>query len=295
MSPTAFRPLTPLDYLERSAYVFREKIAVVDGDVRRTYPQLRDRVYRLAAALQSLGIRDGERVAVMSPNSSAILEAHFAVPLAGGVLCALNIRLTVPEIDYILGHCGASILIYDSDFDEFVRELKPKMRCIRVPDAYEALIAAADPQSLDRREVDEDDTISINYTSGTTGRPKGVMYTVSRRVRERASRDFPCEHASGERVSVDVAHVPLQRVDISVRGDCRGRDACVLAQGRSEEDSRADRDGTSDAHVRRPDRLDHAGQRSRRRNRSRTRFTSRPPARRRRRRSSNRWKRWARR
>ena len=141
------RPLTPLDYLERSAYVFREKIAVVDGDVRRTYPQLRDRVHRLAAALQSLGIRDGERVAVMSPNTSAILKAHFAVPLAGGVLCALNIRLTVPEIDYILGHCGASILIYDADFDEFVRELKPKMRCIRVPDAYEALIAAADPKA----------------------------------------------------------------------------------------------------------------------------------------------------
>jgi fatty-acyl-CoA synthase len=171
------RPLTPLDYLERSAYVFREKIAVVDGDVRRTYPQLRDRVHRLAAALQVIGIREGERVAVMSPNTSALLEAHFAVPMAGGVLCALNIRLTVSEIDYILEHCGASVLIYDADFDDFVRELKPKMRCIRVPDAYEALIAEADPQSLERREVDEDATISINYTSGTTGRPKGVMYT----------------------------------------------------------------------------------------------------------------------
>ena len=171
------RPLTPLDYLERSAYVFRERIAVVDGDVRRTYPQVRDRVYRLAAALQSLGIREGEHVAVLSPNTSAILEAHFAVPLAGGVLCALNTRLTVPEIDYILGHCGASVLIYDADFDEFVRELKPRARCIRVPDAYEALLASAHPERLERREIDEDATISINYTSGTTGRPKGVMYT----------------------------------------------------------------------------------------------------------------------
>jgi fatty-acyl-CoA synthase len=171
------RPLTPLDYLERSAYVFREKTAVVDGDVRRTYPQLRDRVYRLAAALQEMGIGDGERVAVLSPNASAILESHFAVPLAGGVLCALNIRLTVDEIDYILDHCGASVLIYDSDFDEFVRELRPKAHCIRVPDAYERLIAGADPARLERHEPDEDDTISINYTSGTTGRPKGVMYT----------------------------------------------------------------------------------------------------------------------
>jgi fatty-acyl-CoA synthase len=171
------RPLTPLDYLERSAYVFREKIAVVDGDVRRTYPQLRDRVHRLAAALQALGIRDGERVAVLSPNTSAILEAHFAVPLAGGVLCALNTRLMVSEIDYILGHCSASILIYDADFDEFVRELKPTIRCIRVQDEYETLLAQADVAKLERREIDEDATISINYTSGTTGRPKGVMYT----------------------------------------------------------------------------------------------------------------------
>ncbi|HTX04153.1 MAG TPA: acyl--CoA ligase family protein [Candidatus Acidoferrales bacterium] len=187
------RPLTPLDYLERSAYIFREKIAVVDGDVRRTYPQLRDRVQRLATALQDLGVRDGERVAVMSPNSSAILESHFGVPMAGGILCALNIRLTVGEIDYILGHCGASVLIYDADFDEFVRELKPKARCIRVAhqrpngavvhaenakhDDYETLLAKADASKLERREIDEDATISINYTSGTTGRPKGVMYT----------------------------------------------------------------------------------------------------------------------
>src|SRR5579875_75238 len=187
------RPLTPLDYLERAAYVFREKTAVVDGDARRTYPQFRERVYRLAAALQALGVRDGERVAIMAPNSSSILEAHFGVPLAGGVLCALNIRLKVEEIDYILGHCGASIFIYDADFDEFVRELKPKARCIRVApqdgdtepvhpqngahDDYERLLARADLATLEKREPDEDATLSINYTSGTTGRPKGVMYT----------------------------------------------------------------------------------------------------------------------
>ncbi|MBV8152040.1 MAG: long-chain-fatty-acid--CoA ligase [Candidatus Eremiobacteraeota bacterium] len=188
------RPLTPLDYLERSAYVFREKIAVVDGNVRRTYPQLRDRVRRLATALQRLGMGEGERVAVLAPNASAILESHFAVPLAGGVLCALNVRLTVEEIDYILGHCGASVLIYDADFDAFVRELKPKAHCIRAigagsgqgaaadpfnaaHDDYDALLAAADLSDLEPREPDEDATLSINYTSGTTGRPKGVMYT----------------------------------------------------------------------------------------------------------------------
>jgi len=192
-SAVHLRPLTPLDYLERSAYVFREKVAVIDGVARRTYPQLRDRVYRLAASLQAIGIRNGERVAVLAPNSSAILEAHFGVPLAGGVLCALNIRLSVPEIDYILGHCGASLLIYDADFDAFVRELRPKVRCVRVAaeredrstvhfsnlshDDYETLLAGGERAALDKPEPDEDATLSINYTSGTTGRPKGVMYT----------------------------------------------------------------------------------------------------------------------
>jgi fatty-acyl-CoA synthase len=182
------RPLTPLDYLERSAYVFREKVAVVDGEIRRTYPQVRDRVYRLAAALQQMGVADGERVAVLAPNTSSILEAHFAIPLAGGIICALNIRLTPAEIDYILGHCGASILIYDAEFDEFVKSLSPKIRCIRVApsggngrvsghDDYESVLASADPARVRKRETDEDATIAINYTSGTTGRPKGVMYT----------------------------------------------------------------------------------------------------------------------
>ena len=182
------RPLTPLDYLERAAYVFREKTAVVDGDARRTYPQLYERVYRLATVLQEMGVKSGERVAVLTPNTSAILEAHFAIPLAGGVICALNIRLTPEEIDYILGHCGARILIYDAEFDDFVQKLTTKLECVRVAPAqgpkrvaghadYETLLVLADQTRLEKHEPGEDDTIAINYTSGTTGRPKGVMYT----------------------------------------------------------------------------------------------------------------------
>jgi fatty-acyl-CoA synthase len=182
------RPLTPLDYLERAAYVFREKIAVVDGDARRTYPQLYERVYRLAAVLQEMGVKSGERVAVLTPNTSAILEAHFAIPLAGGIICALNIRLTPEEIDYILGHCGARILIYDAEFDDFVQRLTTKLECVRVAPAqgtkrvaghadYETLLVLADQSRLEKHKPGEDDTIAINYTSGTTGRPKGVMYT----------------------------------------------------------------------------------------------------------------------
>jgi fatty-acyl-CoA synthase len=173
------RALDPCDFLERSAAIFRDKIALIDGDVRRTYPELLDRVRRLAAALQARGIRDGQRVAVLAPNVACALEATLAVPLAGGVLCMLNTRLSPGEIDYIIDHCGAELLIYDAELAGLVERLTARVATIRSGDGgtYDDLLAAADPATLVRREVDEDDTISINYTSGTTGKPKGVMYT----------------------------------------------------------------------------------------------------------------------
>jgi fatty-acyl-CoA synthase len=175
--------LDPFAFLERSAAIYREKVAVIDGDLRYTYVELLDRVRRLAAALQSAGIRDGARVAVLSPNARMPLEATFAIPLAGGILCAMNTRLAPAEIDYMLGHCEASLLLYDADLDELVGELQGAVPKIRFGGAlgdasdYEALLAAADPAALVPNRPNEDDTISINYTSGTTGRPKGVMYT----------------------------------------------------------------------------------------------------------------------
>jgi fatty-acyl-CoA synthase len=173
------RALDPFDFLERSAAVFRKKVAVIDGDVQRTYPELLDRVERLAAALQARGITSGERVAVLAPNVSCALEAAYAVPRAGGILCALNTRLSADEIDYILGHCGASLLIYHADCAPLVERLTTRVPLLRAGDGgdYEAVLAATDRTALVPREVAEDDTFSINYTSGTTGRPKGVMYT----------------------------------------------------------------------------------------------------------------------
>jgi fatty-acyl-CoA synthase len=188
--PTAavhLRALDPFDFLERSAYVYPEKIAVVDGEARRTYPQFLERVNRLAAALQAMGIRSGERVAVLAPNTSMVLEATFAVPRANGVLVALNTRLAPDEIDYILGHCGASLLLHDHELDGLVERLATAIPRVRVAAPgetmrerafdYERVLAEADVSALVPREVAEDDTISINYTSGTTGKPKGVMYT----------------------------------------------------------------------------------------------------------------------
>ena len=181
------RALDPFDFLERSAFVYPEKIAVIDGTARRTYPQFLERVNRLAAALQAMGIRDGERVAVLAPNTSMVLEATYAAPRANGVLVALNTRLAPEEIDYILGHCGASLLLHDHELDGLVERLSTHIPRVRVAapgeparsDAfdYERVLADADPDALVPRTAGEDDTISINYTSGTTGKPKGVMYT----------------------------------------------------------------------------------------------------------------------
>ena len=170
------RALDPFEFLERAAFVYPEKVAVIDGDARRTYPAFLDRVNRLAAGLQALGIRSGERVAVISPNTSMLLEATYAVPRANGVLVALNTRLAPDEIDYILGHCGASLLLYDDELDGLVARLAAAIPRVRA-DAYERMLAEADPTALVPRSPGEDDTISINYTSGTTGKPKGVMYT----------------------------------------------------------------------------------------------------------------------
>jgi fatty-acyl-CoA synthase len=170
------RRLSPLDFLERSALIFREKVAVIDGETRRTYPEMLERVYRFAHALRGLGVKPGDRVALLAKNQSALLEAHFAVPLTGAILCALNIRLVKSEIEYIIGHCGATVAIYDAEFAPLVENLAPGVERICIAE-LDALMAAASNAPLENPVVDEDATISINYTSGTTGQPKGVMYT----------------------------------------------------------------------------------------------------------------------
>src|SRR2546422_6042544 len=99
--------LTPFDFLARSAFVYRDKIAVVDGERRFTYKEFNERIHRLASALSRIGIEPGDRVAVLAPNTLMALEPHFAVPLAGAVLVMLNTRLQASELAWILNHCGA--------------------------------------------------------------------------------------------------------------------------------------------------------------------------------------------
>jgi fatty-acyl-CoA synthase len=174
--------LTPLDFLARSAQVWAQRPAVRDGDREWTYAQLHDRVARGAAVLQdALGVGPGDRVAVLLPNISEMLELHYAVPGTAAVLVPLNTRLAAGDYAYILEHSGARVLLTHRRFAEIVEQALGRLAdppaVVWVgdgPGGYESLLAAATPAAL-RRPVDEDALLSINYTSGTTGRPKGVM------------------------------------------------------------------------------------------------------------------------
>jgi len=176
--------LNPVGLLARAAFVYPRKVAVVHGERRYTYAELGERAWRLANAFRSAGLEKGDRVATLLPNSPAMLEAHFGVPAAGGVLVTVNTRLSGAEIAYILGHSGARFLLLDGDFAPLVDEAELSgVRVVRVDDSgspddpYEQFLAAASGEQPASWLEDEEETISINYTSGTTGRPKGVQYT----------------------------------------------------------------------------------------------------------------------
>jgi len=177
--------LSPLWFLERSASVFPDKTAVVYGEQRRTYGEFAARCRRLANALRQAGLQTGDRVAFLCPNVPPMLEAHFGVPLAGGVLVAINIRLSAAEIGYILQHSGARFLFVDTEFAPVVHDgqvehivnVVDDVRFTPLPGpTYEDFLAGAGDAPLPGFLENEYDTISINYTSGTTGRPKGVLY-----------------------------------------------------------------------------------------------------------------------
>ena len=173
----SFEPLTPTAFLRRAGSVFAERVAVIDEDRRYTYAEFLDRTLRLAGALKELGISPGDRVAVLAPNTHLLLEAHYGVPFAGAVLVALNPRLTANDLARIVAHAGAKVLVYDRDFAATADGIGSKVGAgLKRLDAdeYERRVAAAQPFLVD--VADERGLLSINYTSGTTGSPKGVMY-----------------------------------------------------------------------------------------------------------------------
>ncbi|HXZ05769.1 MAG TPA: acyl--CoA ligase family protein [Ktedonobacteraceae bacterium] len=176
--------LTPVSFLERSASVFPEKTAIVHGERQYTYREFAGRVYRLASHLRESGLQKHDRVAFLCPNTPALLEAHYAVPAAGGILVAINTRLNSQEIDFILTHSGVRYLFVDAELFHLIEPLNlDGVQVVRIDDTgspqdpYEAFLAAGSPETIESWLQEEEETISINYTSGTTGNPKGVMYT----------------------------------------------------------------------------------------------------------------------
>src|SRR6185295_7445301 len=182
-----FAPLSPLSFLERAADVYPQRTAVVHGALRRTWLQTYERCRRLASALQRAGLRKGDTVAVMLPNTPPMVEDHFGIPMAGAVLNTLNTRLDPEAIAFMLEHGEARLLITDKEFAPIIepalRLLKKKITVVDVEDAefqggkrlgevtYEALLKEGNPDYAWRWPEDEWEAISLNYTSGTTAAP----------------------------------------------------------------------------------------------------------------------------
>ncbi|MGH8997406.1 MAG: AMP-binding protein, partial [Acidimicrobiales bacterium] len=178
VSPWAFEPLCPSNFLRRTATVHPDHIAVVDGSFRITYAELEWRCMRMAGSLS--GLAGGGPIAVLATNSHVLLECHFAVPWAGSPLVALNIRLNPAELAWIIGHSESRVLVFTEELSDkaaAIAALRPELIMVGAggaADAYETLVQEGRPTA---NEVsDERELLSINYTSGTTGRPKGVMY-----------------------------------------------------------------------------------------------------------------------
>src|SRR5437763_7238866 len=179
-------PLTPLEFARRARKLYPDRVAVMDGNSRWTYAQFLDRCNRWSAVLQKLGIKSGDRVAYLSPNTHAQLESFYAVPQIGAVLVPLNYRLTADDFAYLIQHSGARVVCADIDYLERVDSIRSKIPDVSAFVAlsgskpgwleYETLIAAA-PRKFDRLPIFETDLLTINYTSATTSKPKGAMIT----------------------------------------------------------------------------------------------------------------------
>jgi len=183
-------PLLVTDFLRRAADLYARKTAVVDGPRRFTYGELRERSHRMAHGLRALGLARGDRVCILSPNSHYFLESFYGTAMAGVILVPLNYRLVAADHEYILNHAGVKAVLVDGDYTELIDGLRPKLPTVEhwivarrdapAPSGWldwDEWIGAQSADPLPPTDVGENDVVSINYTSGTTARPKGVMLT----------------------------------------------------------------------------------------------------------------------
>ena len=185
-----FDVLTPVNFLGRSASIFTDKVAVVYEDKRYTYQEFYNRVNRLASALRKVGIGKGDKVAFMCPNIPAMLEAHYAVPMIGAALVSINIRLSSREVIYIINHSDSKAIFVDNEFAHIIKpvmgdltNIKTVVNICDISDEmplngmeYEQFLQTGSDAPIEPVVDDEYQLATINYTSGTTGLPKGVMY-----------------------------------------------------------------------------------------------------------------------
>jgi fatty-acyl-CoA synthase len=175
--------LTPVSFLRRSAYMFPEKTAIVHGERRYTYREFEERVNRLASHLKDSDLQKGDRVAFLCPNIPPMLEGTFAVPLAGLVMVPINTRLSANEVEHIVGHSGSKMVFVDHELEDLLEGVDESVERVRIDDTgeegdpYEDYLAEGSPEPVESVLEDEEETISINYTSGTTGQPKGCLYS----------------------------------------------------------------------------------------------------------------------
>jgi fatty-acyl-CoA synthase len=168
--------LLPTHFLERAGDAYADRIAVVDGQVEYTWRDFRARARRFGSALQAQGLEKGDRVAFLALNSEPLLLAHFGVPMAGGTLVPINTRLSTDEIGYIIQQSGSTRVFCSPELRDLLPELPLSVLSIDTGDELEDLLSQGTDEALPTDGFHEDETVSINYTSGTTGRPKGVMY-----------------------------------------------------------------------------------------------------------------------
>jgi len=249
-------PLTPLEFMRRARRLYADREAVVDGDLRLTYGEFFERADRWAAALRELGVVQGERVAYIAPNTHAQLESFYSVPQLGAVLVPINYRLTNADFAYIIGHSGARVVCAHEDQLDAVDAIRHQLEGVDYFVAlegsktgwldYEALIVGASGEVV-RPEISEDDLLTINYTSGTTSRPKGVMIThrnaymntigtlihVHMTPADRYLWTLPMFHANGwtfvwTATAAGAAHICLRKVDPALIFPLIDREAVTL-------------------------------------------------------------------